>query len=111
MLKLSLTVTAVTSVLATLATGAVAQKLPSEIPLGAICWNEKTKTFVIGNLATIKEDGTATYVGTDGRLSATVNSKGVVEPPFNRPANLDCFGKTVDQLRTMGRVIELQRTR
>ena len=60
---------------------------------------------------TIKEDGTATYMGTSGRLSATVNSKGVVEPPSNRPVQLDCFGKTLDQLRAMGRVMEFQRTR
>ncbi len=111
MLKLSLAVTAITSVLVTLATGAVAQKLPPEMPLAVICWNEQTKTWVVGNLSTIKEDGTATYMGTSGRLSATVNSKGVVEPPSNRPVQLDCFGKTLDQLRVMGRVIEFQRTR
>jgi len=39
-----------------------------------------------------------------------VNAKGVVEAPSNRPAVLDCFGKTLDQLRSIGRVIELKRT-
>ena len=111
MLKLPLAVTAVTSVLVTLATGAVAQKVPPEIPLAIICWNEQSKTWRVGNLSTIKEDGTATYMGTDGRLSSTVNAKGVVEPASNRPTNLDCFGKTLDQLRAMGRVIEFQRPR
>ena len=111
MLKLSLVVTAVTSVLVTLTTGAVAQKAPPEMPLAVICWNERTKTWVVGNLSNIKEDGTATYMATDGRLSVTVNAKGVAEPPSNRPANLDCFGKTLDQLRAMGRVSEFQRTR
>jgi hypothetical protein len=109
MLKLSLAVTVVTSVLAALATGAVAQKLP-EAPLAVVCWNERTKIFVVGNLATIKEDGTSTYVGPSGRLSATVNAKGLVEPPSDRTAALDCYGKTLDQLRAMGRVIELKRT-
>jgi hypothetical protein len=111
MLKLPLAVTAVTSVPVTLTTGAVAQKAPPEIPLAVICWQEQTKTWRVGNLSTIKEDGTATYVGTDGRLSSTVNAKGVVEPPSNRPTTLDCFGKTLDQLRAMGRVIEFQRPR
>ena len=112
MLKLPLAVTAITSVLVTLvATGAVAQKVPPEIPLAVICWNEQTKTWRVANLSAIKEDGTATYMGTDGRLSSTVNAKGVVVPPSNRPANLDCFRKTIDELRAMGRVIEFQRPR
>jgi hypothetical protein len=112
MLKFSLVVTAVTSVLVTLAMGyAVAQKVPPELPQAIICWNNQTKTWVVGNLSTIKEDGTATYLGTGTRISATVNAKGVVEPPSNRPANLDCFGKTLDQLRAMDRLNEFQRTR
>jgi hypothetical protein len=109
--KPSLAITAVTSVLVTLATGAVAQKAPPEMPLAVICWNEQVKSWVVGNLSTIKEDGTATYMGINGRLSATVNSKGMVERPSNRPGQLDCFGKTLDQLRAMGRVSEFQRTR
>jgi hypothetical protein len=111
MLKLSLVFTAITASLVTLATGAVAQKLPPEMPLAIICWNGQTKTWVVGSLSTIKEDGTATYMATNGRLSATVNSKGVVEPPSNRPAQLDCYGKTLDQLRAIGRASEFQRTR
>jgi hypothetical protein len=111
MFKLALAFTAAASVLVTLATGSVAQKAPPEMPLAVVCWNERSNIWVVGNLSTIKEDGTATYMGTDGRLSARVNAKGVVEPPSNRPANLDCFGKTIDQLRAMGRVSEFQRTR
>jgi len=110
MLKLSLVVTAVTSVLVTLATGVVAQSAPPEMPLAVICWNERAKTWMVGNLSTIKEDGTATYMSTDGRLSVRVNAMGAVELPANRPANLDCYGKTIDQLRAMGRVSEFQRT-
>jgi hypothetical protein len=109
MLKLPLAVTTIASVLVALATSAVAQKASPEVPLAIICWNEQAKTFVVGNLSTIKEDGTATYVGSSGRLSATVNAKGVVEAPSNRPAALDCYGKTLDQLRTIGRVIEFKR--
>jgi hypothetical protein len=77
----------VTSVLVTLATGAVAQKVPPEIPLAIICWNEQTKSWRVGNLSTIKEDGTATYVTPSGQLSSTLNAKGVAVPPSNRPAN------------------------
>jgi hypothetical protein len=111
MLKLLLA-TAVTSVLTTLAMGsAVAKKVPPELPYSITCWNEQTKTWAVTHLSTIKEDGTAAYVALNGRLSGTVNAKGVVEPPSNRPAAVDCFGKTLDQLRAMGRLIEFQRTR
>jgi hypothetical protein len=111
MLQLPLTVTGVTSVLVSLATSAVAQNVPPELPLAIICWNEPTKTWRVGNLSTIEEDGTATHLAKGGQLANTVNAKGVVVPPSNRPANLDCYGKTLDQLRAMGRVVEFQRTR
>jgi hypothetical protein len=111
MFKHSLAVGFATSVLVTLATGATAQNTPPELPLAIFCWGEQTKTWVVGHLATIKGDGTATYVGPSGRLSGLVNAKGVVEPPSNRPVAIDCYGKTLDQLRAMGRLIELQRTR
>jgi len=112
MLKVPLTVAAVISVLIILATeSANAQKVPPELPLAITCWNQQNQTWRVGYLQSIKEDGTATYVTPDGRLSNTVNAKGVVEPPTNRPAAIDCYGKTLDQLRSMGRVIEPQRTR
>jgi hypothetical protein len=87
------------------------KKSPPEIPLAIICWSEPTKTWVVGHLSTFKENGSATYAATGGRLSATVNSKGLMEPPSNRPTGVDCYGKTLDQLRAMGRLIEFQRTR
>jgi hypothetical protein len=112
MLKLPSPVTAVTSVIITLTTGsAVAQKAPPELPLAVICWNEKTQTWRTGYLHTIKEDGTATYLAPSGQLSNTLNAERVVQPPSDRPAASDCYGKTLDQLRAMGRLIEFQRTR
>jgi hypothetical protein len=112
MLKLPLMVTAVVSVLIVLAAEpANAQQVPPEPPLAIFCRSEQTKTWVVANLSTIKVDDTATYVGANGRLSCAVNAKGVVEPPSNRPVAIDCFGKTLDQLCSMGRVIESQRTR
>jgi hypothetical protein len=47
----------------------------------------------------------------DGKLSATLSPKGVVVPPSNRPAGVDCYGKTLDDLRSNGRVMEFQRAR
>jgi hypothetical protein len=47
----------------------------------------------------------------DGRLSATVNAKGVVAAPTNRPVGVDCYGKTLDELRSSGRVMEFQRAK
>jgi hypothetical protein len=107
-----LAITGVASVLATLAVGsAIAQKIPPELPLAVFCWNEQTKSWVVGHLSTMKDDGTATYVGPNGRLSGTLNANGVVGSPANRAGALDCAGKTLNELRAMGRLIEVPRTR
>jgi hypothetical protein len=106
MLKLPLAL----GMLLALATGIVAQTAPPELPLAITCWSPSSRQWIVGYLATIKEDGTATYQG--GRLSATVNAKTrVVEPPGNRPPGLDCYGKTLDEPRSSGRVMEFQRAR
>ena len=81
------------------------------LPLAISCWSEKAQVWVIGYLHTIKANGSATYMRPNGRLSATVSASGVVEPPSDRPAGQDCFGKTLDQLRAMGRLFEIQPTR
>jgi hypothetical protein len=39
-----------------------------------------------------------------------VNAKGLVQPPSDRPAGVDCFVKTLDELRAGGRVMEFKRT-
>ena len=46
-----------------------------------------------------------------GLLTATLNAERVVEKPSDRPALLDCYGKSLDQLRAEGRVLELARTK
>src|SRR5262249_39307696 len=107
--KLPLAITAVTSALVTLATGSVAQPATPELPMAIMCWLNKPKTWRVGYLHTVNENGAATYFTVDGRLSVTLNTKGVLEPPSNRPATADCFGKTLEQLRATGRVIEFQR--
>ena len=35
-----------------------------------------------------------------------MNAKGLVQPPSDRPAGGDCFGKTLKELRAAGRVME-----
>ena len=95
--KLPLAATAVASILVTLATGSVAQTLSPNLPLAIICFNDKTQTWRIGYLDAVSPDGSATYVA--GGLWATVNAKGLVQPPSNRSAGVDCFGKTLDELR------------
>jgi hypothetical protein len=102
-----LATTAVASVLVTLATGSVAQTVPPDLPLAVICFNEQTQTWTVGYLNQVNKDGSATYVS--GDLSVTVNAKGLVQPPSDRPAGGDCFGKTLKELRADGRVMEFKR--
>ena len=106
--KLPLVSTAVASVLLTLATGSVAQTVPPDLPLAIICFNQHTQTWRVGYLNVVSKDGSATYIS--GDLWATVNAKGLVQPPSNRPAGGDCFGKTLKELRAAGRVMEFKRT-
>jgi hypothetical protein len=40
-----------------------------------------------------------------------VNAKGVVAAPTNQPAGVDCHGKTLDELRSTGRIMDFQRTK
>jgi hypothetical protein len=87
--------------------GIVAQKLPPDLPLAVICFNEQTQTWAVGYLNLINKDGSATYVS--GDLAVTVDAKGVVQPPSNRPAGGDCFGKTLKELRAAGRAMEFKR--
>ncbi|TAU72128.1 hypothetical protein [Rhizobium leguminosarum] len=85
-----------------------APNVPTGFPLGILCWNTQNQLWGVSYLATVDKDGTATYMPSSGKLAAKVNAKGMVEPPQNRPAAFDCFGKTIDELRAIGRVIELQ---
>jgi hypothetical protein len=109
--KLPLTATAVTSMLVALAPGAVAQTVPPNVPAAIICYAQADQSWRVGYLFRINKNGDATYMTPDGRLSATVNAKGVVAAPTNRPAGVDCYGKTLDELRSGGRIMEFQRTK
>ncbi len=107
--NLPLAAIAVASVLVTSATGSVAQTVPPDLPLAVICFNDQTQTWTVGYLNLVSKDGSATYVS--GDLSVTVNAKGLVQPPSDRPAGGDCFGKTLKELRAAGRVMEFKHTR
>jgi hypothetical protein len=99
------------SVLVTLARESVAQTAPPDLPLGIICWNGGSQSWGVAYLVTVTKDGTATYMPPGGQTAATVNARRIVEPPKDRPAVFDCFGKSIDELRALGRTIEVQRTR
>jgi hypothetical protein len=103
--------TAVTSMLVTLSTGAIAQPVPPDLPTSIICYAEADQSWRVGYLFRVNKDGDAIYISPNGNLAATVNAKGVVLAPTDRPAGLDCYGKTLDELRSSGRLIEFQRTK
>ena len=109
--KLPLAITALSSILATLATGTVAQTVPPIPPAAIICYAQSDQSWRVGYLHMITKNGDAMYTSLAGHLDATVNAKGVVVAPTNRPAGVDCYGKTLDQLRSNGRVLDFQRTK
>jgi hypothetical protein len=104
-LKFSLRLIAGSSSLVALTTASIAQTLPTDLPLGIVCYSQQSKAWTIGYLQSVNENGTATY---RGQHSATLNADHVLVPPTNRATVLDCYGKSLDQLRAMGRLIPLQ---
>jgi hypothetical protein len=109
--KYLITLTGVASMLVTVATGAIAQTAPANLPAAIICYAQADQSWRVGYLYRVNKNGDALYIAPDGKLSATVNAKGVIVPPTNRPAGLDCYGKSLDELRLTGHVMDFQRTR
>jgi hypothetical protein len=109
--RLPLTISAVAPMLITLATGTIAQTAPPDLPGAILCYAEPDQSWRVGYLFRVKKDGEAVYISPDGKLTASVNAKGLVEAPANRPAGVDCYGKTLDDLRSSGRTMEFQRTK
>jgi hypothetical protein len=108
--KFPLTMVAVSGVFLTIATGTIAQTpAPPKVPVAVICYLEQNKSWHIAYLSKINENGDAEYSAIPGKLGATLSAKGVVLAPTDRPAALDCYGKTVDELRASGRVMDFQR--
>jgi hypothetical protein len=110
MLKFSPALAAAAGVLLTSTTATVAQTVPN-LPIAVFCYAKQEKGWRVGYLHRVTENGDAMYLSPTGKLGATINAKGVVATPTNRPAGLDCYGKTLDELRSNGRVIELQGTK
>jgi hypothetical protein len=111
MLKISLALVAVPGVILTLATETAAQTFPPNLPMALSCYAQHDKSWHIGYLLTVAANGDAIYMTVNGKLSATVNAKGIVLAPTNRPGGIDCYGKTLDELRADGRVMDFQRAR
>ena len=111
MLKFPLALIAVPGVLLTLATGTIAQTVPPNLPAAVICYAKADQSWRVGYLHRVNKNGDAMYLTPDGRLAATVDAKGVVAVPTNRQAGVDCYGKTLDELRSSGRIMDFQRTK
>ena len=110
-LKFPLALVTILGLLLTLATATVAQTVPPNLPAAIMCYAEPDQSWRVGYLYKVNKNGDAEYVSANGKLSATLNAKGVVEAPTNRPAGVDCYGKTLDELRSKGRVMEFQRAK
>ena len=103
--RLVLVATVVSGVLAS-ASPSAAQTFPTDLPLAIICFHEQNQGWIVGYLEVVKADGSAVYGR--GQLSANLNAERVVEPPANRTAALDCYGKSLNQWRASGRLVDLQ---
>ena len=97
--------------LVSLPAGATAQPALPNLPSAIMCYAQADQSWRVGYLFRVNKNGDAIYITPDGRLSAMVNAKGVVAAPTNRPVGLDCYGKTLDELRSIGRIMEFQRTK
>jgi hypothetical protein len=112
MLKFPSALVAVSGMLLTLATQTAAQTVaPPNLPAAIMCYAEPDQSWRVGYLYKVNKNGDAEYISANGKLSATLNAKGVVEAPTNRPAGVDCYGKTLDELRSKGRVMEFKPTK
>ena len=97
--------------LVSLPAGATAQPALPNLPSAIMCYAQADQSWRVGYLSRVDKSGDALYVTADRRLSVTVNAKGIVATPTNRPPVTDCYGKTLDELRSSGRLIESQRAK
>jgi hypothetical protein len=104
-------VMAVAGVTSAFSTSAAAQTTPPDLPAAIMCYAQADQSWRIGYLYRVNKDGDALYLSADGGLGATVDAKGVVLEPTDRPAGLDCYGQTLDELRSNSRTLEFQRTK
>jgi len=76
-----------------------------------MCYAQADQSWRMGYLYRMHENGDAQYFAPNGQLSVTVSAEGVVLPPTDRPSGLDCYGRTLDELRADRRTLEFERTR
>jgi hypothetical protein len=88
--------------------GLSAQTVPSNLPAAILCYATADQSWRVGYLSRVNKNGEAMYVAAGGGLGATVDAKGIVVTPTNRPAGLDCFGKSLEELRASGRLMDFQ---
>jgi hypothetical protein len=69
------------------------------------------QSWRVGYLYRVNKNGDAMYITPNGKLAAMVDAKGVVVAPTNRPPGVDCYGKTLDELRSNSRILDFQRTK
>lgn len=84
-----------------------AQAVPPSLPFAVTCYIEADGSWVVGYLRDVNKDGSATYMPPGGRVSLTLGANGVFEVPENRAAVSDCMGKSLDELRASGRLLEV----
>jgi hypothetical protein len=106
MLNSLMAVAGASSMFVTQATEVVAQTVPPNLPAAIMCYAKSDQSWRVGYLHKVNKNGDALYLSPDGRLGATIDAKGIVVAPTNRPAALDCYGKTLDELRANGRTME-----
>jgi hypothetical protein len=111
MAKLHFAVAAASSMLATLTTGAIAQTVPANLPATIICYAPPDQSWRAIYLLRVTKDGDSLYITPDGRLIVKVNGKGLIESPTDRHGSVDCYGKTLDELRSSGRILEFQKAK
>ena len=97
---------ALTPIFAGLATEGNAQTVPTSFPAAIVCYVEADQSWRVGYLLKVNKSGDASYIAPNGSLTLTVDTKGLVKLA---PAVVDCSGKTLDELRSMGRTLEFRR--
>jgi hypothetical protein len=107
--ELLIAVVAVASMLFAFAPKAVAQTAPTSLPAAVMCYAQADQSWRVGYLFRVNKNGEALYISPDGRLSATVDAKGMIAAPKNRAAGIDCYGKTLEEMRADGRTLDFQR--
>lgn len=108
MSRLATCLTMLAAMLGSSVLSAAAQTVPSNLPAAIFCSAKADQSWRVGYLSRVTKNGEAIYATPGGRLALTIDAKGVVAAPSDRPAGLDCFGKSLEELRMTGRLMDFQ---